>query len=90
MKIKIQDLEREIARKVYGVEKILKQSGTNTWFIKVVSLNHLDEITLQLKDLGFKVHFANQLNKVLYVEWQGDLDSTYYGRQVKDWREKLK
>ena len=86
-KSKIEEIKREIARKVYGVQNIIKQSGTNTWMIKVVSLNHIDDITKDLDSIGFKVMLANPVNNVVYAE-QKETSNTFYGRQVKTWIQK--
>ena len=86
MKLKISEIKNKIERNVYGVQHVEKQQGTNTWFIKVVSFNHLDDIKKDLTAIGFNVMLANEFNKVIYAEYKGDLDNTHYGRQVKIWK----
>lgn len=86
MKLKITQIKNQIERNVYGVQYIQKQSGTNTWMIKVVSFNHLDDITKDLAAIGFKVLLSNKINNVIYAEYIGELENTHYGRQVKQWK----
>jgi hypothetical protein len=89
MKLKISQIKNQIERNVYGVQSVLKQQGTNTWMIRVISFNHLEDIKRDLDKIGFNVMLANEFNKVIYAEYMGDLENTHYGRQVKTWREKL-
>jgi hypothetical protein len=87
-KLTIQQIKNMIVNNVDNVVNVVKQPGTNSFFVRVLDIEDLLTAATQLSAIGFRVNDElidlnrKTANRVIYCEFDC-VGSTHYGRQIK-------